>query len=50
MRKQKEVMKIFEEIIAETIPNLMKNINSHIQETHWNSTQDNKRDPYLNIS
>lgn len=46
MRKQREVMKIFEELLAETIPDLMKTINPHIQETHWTSTQDNQRDPY----
>ena len=31
-KEEKDTEKIFKEVIAENLPNLMKNINEHIQE------------------
>lgn len=48
-RKEKEAERIFEEIMTEKMPCLMKNIHTYIQEVQKTPTKIN-RDPHLDTS
>ena len=38
--------RMFEEIMAETFPNLMKNMNQNMQAAHWTPSKMYSRDPH----